>query len=519
MPENDFEKNVQQLFDGLKLKPSDEVWATVHSHLQKDKRRRRFILWVPSLLLLLGAGGYWMLKQENAAAVNTVAFPKNSVTKNFSGQEKTAGNITAFNKDKTAETLKENSQPKALVVKNSAPPQDGNIINKDSKETDHLSLNISETKGRRLVNTQAPDKNSNPAPYLNPVTKTSEQRHELLQKESSFFPGAADGHIAKTGNENKITPENNDVSTGQETASVTGYPQRVPYPLSFAGNVNSEQYIGNISRASQIPVKLSKKKRWEWGIEAGAGVSKIGKGIADLLRMESDIDKSASDNLSLNTNYPNSGATISNITGQNNIYIAALPPSASPVKPGLAWRAGLFVRLQVREKLSLSSGVMYNYFSTQREVGRIISPSQSFNQNTTNARYSATYTQQDGKTYTNKYHYLTLPVGIEWQLNKGIKLPPIALNAGADLSWLTATNALHYNANTGSYFEDKSRFNKLQAGIYTGLSVKLLRHSRRPMDIGPVFQYNLSNLIKSGDYKNQNMIYGGISARLVLWKQ
>jgi len=162
---------------------------------------------------------------------------------------------------------------------------------------------------------------------------------------------------------------------------------------------------------------------------------------------------------------------------------------------------------------------MYNYFSTQREVGRIISPSQSFNQNTTNARYSATYTQQDGKNYTNKYHYLTLPVGIEWQLNKGIKLPPIALNAGADLSWLTTTNALHYNANTGSYFEDKSRFNKLQVGIYTGLSVKLLRHSRRPMDIGPVFQYNLSNLIKSGSDRRQNMIYGGISARLVLWKQ
>ena len=88
MPENDFEKNVQQLFDGLKLKPSDEVWAHVHSRLQKDKRRRRFILWVPSLLLLLGAGGYWIIKQENAPAVNTTAYPENSVTKNLPEQEK-----------------------------------------------------------------------------------------------------------------------------------------------------------------------------------------------------------------------------------------------------------------------------------------------------------------------------------------------------------------------------------------------------------------------------------------------
>jgi hypothetical protein len=163
---------------------------------------------------------------------------------------------------------------------------------------------------------------------------------------------------------------------------------------------------------------------------------------------------------------------------------------------------------------------MYNYFSTHREVGRIITPSPGFNrdQNTVNARYSATYTQQDGKNYTNKYHYLTLPVGMEWQLNKGIKLP-VALNAGADLSWMAATNALHYNANTGSYFEDKSRFNTFQVGLYAGLSVKLFQHGRHPVDIGPVFQYNLSNLVKPGSYKSQNMIYGGIGARLTLWKQ
>ncbi len=518
MPENDFEKNVQQLFDGLKLKPSDEVWAHVHSRLQKDKRRRRFILWVPSLLLLLGAGGYWIIKQENAPAVNTTAYPENSVTKNLPEQEKAEENTTSFNTDKTAEKLKENTQPEASVAENNAPGQDNSIINKDSKKTDHLSLKASETRGRRLVNTQAPDKSNNPAPYLKPVVKTSQQQHKPLQKKNNF-PGAAEEDITLSGNKNKIAPENNNVFPAQKASAVTGYPQSVPYPLSFAGDVHLEQHLDNISRASQTPVKLSKKKRWEWGIEAGAGVSKIGKGIADILKTESDIDKPASDNLSLNTNYTNSGMTISNITGQNNIYIAALPPSASPVKPGSAWRAGLFVRLQVRERLSLSSGIMYNYFSTQREVGRIISPSQGFSQNTTNARYSATYAQQDGKSYTNKYHYITFPVGIEWQLNKGIKLPPIALNAGADLSWMTATNALHYNANTGSYFEDKSRFNKFQAGIYTGLSVKLLRHGRHPLDIGPVFQYNLSNLIKYNNYKSRNMIYGGISARLVLWKQ
>jgi len=50
MPENDFEKQVQQLFSDMKLKPSDAVWPKVRERI-KEKKRRRVLVWLPLLLL------------------------------------------------------------------------------------------------------------------------------------------------------------------------------------------------------------------------------------------------------------------------------------------------------------------------------------------------------------------------------------------------------------------------------------------------------------------------------------
>ena len=67
MPENDFEKQVQQLFDELRLKPSAEVWPKVSSRIRPEKGRRKVLIWLPlTLFLLIGAGGgYWLLQSHN----------------------------------------------------------------------------------------------------------------------------------------------------------------------------------------------------------------------------------------------------------------------------------------------------------------------------------------------------------------------------------------------------------------------------------------------------------------------
>ncbi len=55
MPDNNFEKRLQEQMEGFKLQPSELVWDEVEQRIRKKKNRRRIIFWwlVPALL----AGG------------------------------------------------------------------------------------------------------------------------------------------------------------------------------------------------------------------------------------------------------------------------------------------------------------------------------------------------------------------------------------------------------------------------------------------------------------------------------
>jgi len=64
MPGHEFEKNVQQRLDELKLRPSEAVWNNVEYSIRKDKRRRRMILWLPILFLFLGTSGYFIINKN-----------------------------------------------------------------------------------------------------------------------------------------------------------------------------------------------------------------------------------------------------------------------------------------------------------------------------------------------------------------------------------------------------------------------------------------------------------------------
>jgi hypothetical protein len=57
--QNEFEKQVQQKMEELKLVPSEPVWQKVEMQIRKEKDRRRMIFWIPLFAILLG-GGLWV---------------------------------------------------------------------------------------------------------------------------------------------------------------------------------------------------------------------------------------------------------------------------------------------------------------------------------------------------------------------------------------------------------------------------------------------------------------------------
>jgi hypothetical protein len=60
MEQNNFEKNVQQKLDELKIAPSDSVWTNVEKRIGKKDKDRKLVFILFFLILFLLTGGYFL---------------------------------------------------------------------------------------------------------------------------------------------------------------------------------------------------------------------------------------------------------------------------------------------------------------------------------------------------------------------------------------------------------------------------------------------------------------------------
>ena len=67
MSDHEFEKQVHQKLEELKLRPSDTVWMEVERNIRQHKRRRRFLwLWSAALLIALTTSGIVLYRYNNS---------------------------------------------------------------------------------------------------------------------------------------------------------------------------------------------------------------------------------------------------------------------------------------------------------------------------------------------------------------------------------------------------------------------------------------------------------------------
>jgi hypothetical protein len=140
---------------------------------------------------------------------------------------------------------------------------------------------------------------------------------------------------------------------------------------------------------------------------------------------------------------------------------------------------------------------------------------------TVRGTYASFQNQGTGKVYYSqkqryRFHYIELPVMLNWQINKGRKLPPIVFEGGVSIGRLFSADALHYEGVKGVYYEDNSLFNKTQFNFVTGLSVGLLQKSKHPIWIGPDLRYSLNGLVKKEVSTGQYLWSTGISFKMLL---
>ena len=64
MEQNNFEKNMQQKMDELKIAPSESVWTNVEKRIGKKDKDRKLIFMLFLLIVFLLSGGYWLMNSS-----------------------------------------------------------------------------------------------------------------------------------------------------------------------------------------------------------------------------------------------------------------------------------------------------------------------------------------------------------------------------------------------------------------------------------------------------------------------
>ncbi|MGN6163843.1 MAG: hypothetical protein ACTHOF_04810 [Flavisolibacter sp.] len=474
--QNSFEKQVKNKMDELQFVPTTPVWQKIEKQIRTKKDRRRLILWLPFLCLLL-CGGIWWLSTANHSAtnriitINPVVNETEVATKNPMSTATTPKPL--IETKKTTQPGEANDVIKQEIVNDKIEPaiiKRNYILNNDLSLLSKLLLPAKKTnKASGLASPKLMANEKVIASAGKDIT-ASEELHQPVSKESSSKPFAlkkADSSLQKTmGKKDSV----------------------VKYKVADV----KVDTVDNAVAATKKSIRKSSK--WKFGVLVNAGTSGIGKGLGSL-----------SLNKSLDAMAVNSPATIPQNNNQN----------PSPVKNDLSFSIGFVARKKLSDRISFSAGMQYNYYSTNITVGKMRQDSAVYNYSL--AQSFSRYYLNSGtsfKDYRNQYHFISLPVSIDWQMLKKV---PLSIQAGLSLQQLVSTNALLYDAQNNIYFGNKSLFHKTQLFSNLGFSYAIINNEKTSMLIGPQMQYGISRLDKNGSAKHLFSL--GITTQILFQKK
>jgi hypothetical protein len=503
MQENEFEKRVQNEMGEFRLHPSDAVWEKVEEQLKK-KKRRRFVFFIFMLagLSLLGYSGYFLTKtnsKQNLVHQNNNSLPDNNKSEPGNNEqllpEKEKENETA--KDQTAieghylSPTKEKDQEEkpGNILSNEKIVIVGNDIAGKQKER------IKKTGLGNYVIATSTRKDD----FDITNTNSQQKKTEVQLKNNPSDQPADKADISQPDIAKNNFPDDNKMTDQKDDNKITN--QKVNEPAK------ADSVITAASKADEAIATTKKKQsasKIKWGIDLSAGISSNRHNAFSIFDM----------NKSLAMDYYSPGS-VTGGGGPGNIRI-----SPSDIKTGPAFRAGLIAEMKISKKSSISSGLQYVYHSNKIQVGYYSDTTVVVNNSFSQAsRVNAIYRGTHQKEYTNRYHFIQIPLQYQLQLNSGVKLP-ILWSIGASAGFLFATNGLVYDTAAGGiYYKDNAAFNKFQFNLNTGVSFRFGGKNKMQWSLGPELSLGMNKLMKDDYTKKQYLLYGGLTGRLYLKKR
>jgi hypothetical protein len=252
---------------------------------------------------------------------------------------------------------------------------------------------------------------------------------------------------------------------------------------------NNDKAGNNISSPSSKSNNKSNKNNWQWGINAGAGISDLGM---QLFKSTSVVDFAYSNNGGMAT--PGTPTSVG---------------KPSEINAGAAFQLGGYVSKGISKKLALKLGLNYEYYSNTISVGTHYNAPRAVNQGPMLNMVDQYYAAGTESKFTNKYHFVSLPLSLQWKINKNQK-HGIVWENGVNLARMVAVNALHYDGISGTYYKDNDLFNKTQWIASSSLLFSIKTKNKVQLYAGPQLQYGISNIVDESSGNNNHLRYAGL---------
>ena len=464
MLENNFEKQVQQKMNNLKMNPSGEVWDKVALDIDKKKKDRK-IFYVFSLLtlLLITSALWWSYRGENridtqksiaAKQISTPAAKKSASAATVNSAKLQAG------EDRKIPVMDNESQPSQAVP-----------------EQNHAKV----TRINRSINSGQK--------WLRPTT-LSKQETRVQASTDPTEREALETYVSAEIIPGLISPRE-PASNGRVSFSTVSTLKKRLLVIDTAKLRAGLPPVqnGNLSPAGKSTnSKTNDKKAFRFGLNFSGGISATRSSYLGI------GNAAVSSDLQYNSPIPSNGG------GTNSPVVS----SHSVVTDGLGLMIGMYAHRSLTSKTSLLVSLNYKYYSTKITVGTRVD---SVYNNANNTYYyrSGTTTQ-----YNNRFHFIELPVALSFQLSKAQSIRPVYLNTGLAVSRLLNANALQLNPTNSSYYQNSVPFNKTNIDVSLQLMFSLQKRQPNALQVGPHLNYSLTKMADEGIYKGSHYSYLGI---------
>jgi hypothetical protein len=491
MRENEFEKQVREKMEQLGFDPSDAVWASVNKEINKEKKRRMPLFWLFFVSgLLLAGGAYYFVPNKN-----THGIIPNKNTRGIIPNNNTHGTVAKIPEQETnRQPPTANRQPPTVnrqtlpAVQSAEPQKINNKKNGGKTETDNDQQRFA---GTGSVSQKPVDHTGN----LRSGKKQPRAITTVKTKEMN-----ASGQGAVTAGTGEMVVNNYSTQSAKpETEKDNKKILDSAAGNTVSGGTENKSKKDSVSTSATAKNKKEKTKSsgWKIGYTVSAGFS------------------------NLNQNLFNSVKTLSPTTTTNNVSTPSTPGnpgsanySSSPILAGFSFDAGAFVNRNLSKRISFSAGISYHYYSTKMSTGSKMNTfyygvNGLFPYNTVSSFYENGNTQ----TFTNQYHYIEMPLSVNFQLNKNIR-KSIIWEIGLSPGYLVGSNALYYNPNANIYTSNYLQPQKLQVNAATAFMFGFPMH-KGELQIGPQLQYGLTGFINSNDGNPGHLFYGGLKISFI----